>query len=64
MSGNMHGTGSFKTCYNSAVTKKNLKRNFDLNVLANFRLVSDLPFISKILEKAVLQQLLSFLEKE
>ncbi len=40
------------------------KPNLDLNVLANFRPVSNLPFISKILEKTVLQQLLSFLEKE
>ncbi len=30
------------------------KPNLDLNVLANFRPVSNLPFISKILEKTVL----------
>lgn len=39
------------------------KPNLDLNVLANFRLVSNLPFISKILEKTVLQQPQSFLDK-
>ncbi len=51
----MHGTGSFKTLLK--------KPNLDLNVLANFRPVSNLPFISKILEKTVLQQLQSFLDK-
>ncbi len=45
MSGNMHGTGSFKTCYNLVVTKETKLR---LKRLANFRPVSIFPFISKI----------------
>ncbi len=39
------------------------KPNLDLNVLANFRPVSNLPFISKILDKTMLQLLQSLLDK-
>ena len=45
---------SFKT---AAVTPLLKKASLDANVLKNFRPVSNLPFISKILEKVVLQQI-------
>lgn len=38
------------------------KSNLDLTVLSNFRPISNLPFISKILEKIVSVQLLHFLD--
>ena len=38
------------------------KPNLDTSVLSNYRPISKLPFISKILEKTVLVQLQSFLE--
>ncbi len=38
------------------------KPNLDPNILSNYRPISKLPFISKILEKAVLLQLQSYLD--
>ena len=39
------------------------KANLDQNELKNYRPVSNLPFLSKLLEKAVVQQRNSHLEK-
>ena len=38
------------------------KQNLDHSVLSNFRLISKLPFLSKVLEKVVLAQLQSHLD--
>ena len=52
------GTGSFPTAFKTAIVRPLLKKNnFDPNDLINYRPVSNLSFISKILEKIVLQQL-------
>ena len=51
-------TGSFPTAFKTAVVRPVLKKNnLDSNDLENYRPVSNLPFISKLLEKTVLQQL-------
>ena len=45
-----------------AVIKPLIKKpNLDVNVLSNYRPISNLPFLSKILEKAISKQLRSFL---
>ena len=47
-----------------AIIKPLLKKpSLDKNVLKNYRPISNLPFLSKILEKVVLQQLLSHLQE-
>lgn len=38
------------------------KPNADINCLNNYRPISKLPFLSKVLERVVLSQLLSFLK--
>ena len=51
-------TGSFPTAFKTAIVRPVLKKNnLDSNDLENYRPVSNLPFISKLLEKTVLQQL-------
>ena len=51
-------TGSFPTAFKTAIVCPLLKQNnLDPNDLKNYRPVSNLPFISKLLEKTVLQQL-------
>ena len=51
-------TGSFPTAFKTAIVCPLLKQNnLDPNDLKNYRPVSNLPFISKLLEKIVLQQL-------
>ena len=55
-------TGIVPTYFKQAVVQPLLKKaNLDTTVLANFRPISKLPFISKILEKVVLLQLQEFL---
>ena len=50
--------GSFPTAFKTAIVRPLLKKNnLDPNDLKNYRPVSNLPFISKLLEKIVLQQL-------
>ena len=45
-----------------AVIKPLIKKpNLDVNVLSNYRPISNLPFFSKVLEKAISKQLCSFL---
>ncbi len=48
--------------FKELVIKPLLKKPaLDLEVLANYRLISNLPYLSKILEKAVASQLCDFL---
>ena len=55
-------SGSVPTSFKCAVVKPLLKKaNLDKNNLKNYRPVSNLPFLSKILEKIVLTQLFSYL---
>ena len=55
-------SGSFPVSFRSAVVKPLLKKStLDPNVLKNYRPVSNLSFLSKILEKVVLQQLFDYL---
>ena len=55
-------TGVFPTSLKTAIVKPLLKRNTsDPSVLSNYRPVSNLPFLSKILEKLVFNQLNDFL---
>ena len=52
-------TGHVPTIFKRAIIKPLLKKhNLDQNDLKNYRPVSNLPFLSKILEKVVLKQLL------
>ena len=56
-------TGVFPTSFKTAVVKPLLKKsNLDHNILNNYRPVSNLPFLSKILEKLVFNQLNDFLK--
>ena len=57
-------TGIVPDCFKSAIVKPLLKKSgLDVNDLKNFRPVSNLPFLSKILEKVVLAQLESHLSR-
>lgn len=50
-------------CFKKAIVNPLLKKvGCDQNVLKNFRPVSNLTFLSKILEKAVLKQLLDYIK--
>ena len=55
-------TGTFPESLKTAVIKPLLKkRNLDASVISNYRPISNLPFIGKIIEKVVYLQLNSFL---
>ena len=55
-------TGTFPESLKTAVVKPLLKkRSLDVSILNNYRPVSNLPFIGKIIEKVVYQQLNKFL---
>jgi len=55
-------TGIFPSLFKNAVVKPLLKKpSLDPNVLKNYRPVSNLSFLSKVMEKVVLKQLLSYL---
>ena len=55
-------SGVVPACYKDALVKPLLKKpGLDHNILKNFRPVSNLPFLSKILEKVVLKRLISHL---
>ena len=55
-------SGEFPSFYKTAIVKPLLKKpTLDHNDLKNYRPVSNLPFMSKILEKVVLSQLVSHL---
>ncbi|KAL6458609.1 hypothetical protein MHYP_G00320810 [Metynnis hypsauchen] len=56
--------GYVPKAFKQAVIKPLIKKpNLDVSVLSNYRPISNLPFISKILEKAVAQQLSSYLHE-
>ena len=56
-------TGSVPNSLKVAVIKSLLKKpNLDPENIKNYRPISNLPFLSKILEKAVAQQLTAFLK--
>uniref|UniRef100_A0A4W6G917 Reverse transcriptase domain-containing protein n=1 Tax=Lates calcarifer TaxID=8187 RepID=A0A4W6G917_LATCA len=56
-------TGYVPQSYKTAVIKPLLKKpTLDPDVLTNYRPISNLPFLSKILEKAVAKQLCDFLQ--
>lgn len=55
-------TGVFPAAFKAAVVRPLLKKsNLDFNDFNNYRPVSHLPFLSKVLEKLVFNQLNSFL---
>ena len=55
-------TGTVPVCLKQAVITPYIKKpNLDPSSLSSFRPISNLPFISKIMEKAVLAQLQTFL---
>ena len=57
-------SGVFPQALKTAVVKPLLKKsNLDTSQLNNYRPISNLPFLSKIIEKAVSQQLNKFLEQ-
>ena len=56
--------GSVPNCFKEALVKPLIKKpNLNPNELKNYRPVSNLPFLSKILEKIVLHQLLEHLSQ-
>ena len=57
-------TGCVPSAFKHAVVQPRLKKpNLDPSVLANFRPISQLPFLSKVLERIVHLQLQAFLEQ-
>ena len=55
-------SGSFPDSFKTAVVKPLLKKSsLDPNVLKNYRPVSNLSFLSKVLEKVILKQLFEYL---
>ncbi len=55
-------SGTFPNSLKTAVVKPLLKkRNLDNTVLSNYRPISNLPFIGKIIEKVVFNQLNNYL---
>ena len=56
-------SGTVPSCFKHAIVIPLLKKaNLDSEVLKNYRPVSNLPFLSKVLERLVLSQLMSHLE--
>ena len=57
-------TGSVPTCFKHAVVQPLLKKpNLDPTLPSNYRPISKLPFLSKVLEKVILCQLLPHLHQ-
>ena len=57
-------SGSFPSSLKTVVIKPLLKKSsLDATVLNNYRPISNLPFLGKVLEKAVYQQLSDFLQR-
>ena len=57
--------GSFPSCFKTAYVSPLLKKpGLDKNILKNYRPVSNLSFISKIIEKAVAKQINDFIAQE
>ena len=58
-------TGVFPTAFKTAVVKPLFKKsNLDPSVFNNYRPVSNLPFLSKILEKLVFNQVNAFFKQK
>ena len=56
-------SGAVPQCFKHALVKPLLKKsNLDPELLKNYHLVSNLPFLSKVLERVVLTQLMTHLE--
>ncbi|XP_005749552.1 RNA-directed DNA polymerase from mobile element jockey-like, partial [Pundamilia nyererei] len=56
-------SGCFPTLFKHAVVQPLLKKpNLDPSILSNYRPISNLPFLSKVLERVVIRQLQSFLD--
>ena len=56
-------SGVVPQCFKLALMKPLLKKsNLDPELLKNYHLVSNLPFLSKVLERVVLTQLMTHLE--
>jgi hypothetical protein len=56
-------TGTFPSSYKTASVKPLLKKdNLDVNNLKNYRPVSNLSFVSKVIEKVIQRQLFQYLE--
>ena len=57
--------GSFPNCFKTAYVTPLLKKpNLDRNLLKNYRLVSNLSFIFKLIEKVVAKQLNNYIDSE
>ena len=57
--------GSFPNCFKTAYVTPLLKKpNLDRNLLQNYRPVSNLSFISKLIEKVVAKQLNNYIDSE
>uniref|UniRef100_A0A803SLJ1 Reverse transcriptase domain-containing protein n=1 Tax=Anolis carolinensis TaxID=28377 RepID=A0A803SLJ1_ANOCA len=57
------GQGSFPSCFKQAVVKPLLKKtSLDPSVCNNYRPISNLPFLGKVLERVVATQLQEFLD--
>ena len=57
-------TGKFPSCLKTALVKPLLKKpGLDPNVLSNYRPISNLPFLSKVIERAVAIRLTSYLDR-
>ena len=57
-------SGDFPTAFKSSLVRPILKNpSLDRNTLANYRPISNMCFLSKVIEKCVLKQLLAYLEK-
>ena len=52
-----------ENCYCQIPAKKNKNNSLDKNVLKNYQPISNLPFLSKILKKVVLHQLIAHLQE-
>ena len=58
-------TGVFPTAFKTAVVRPSLKKhNLDSDIFGNYRPISNLTYISKLLEKVVHSQLVGFLDNE
>ena len=56
-------SGKFPTCFKTSLVKPILKNaSYDRNTMSNYRPISNMCFLSKVMEKCVLNQLLSHLE--
>ena len=58
-------TGVFPSSFKTAVVKPGLKKpNLDSDVLNNYRPISNLPYVSKLIEKVVHKQIVDHIESQ